>query len=517
MTRASGKVYLVGAGPGDPDLLTRRALKVLARADVVLHDRLIASETLQLIAPQAKLVYVGKKASFHTLPQDDIEQQLVQYARLGKTVVRLKGGDPYIFGRGGEEAECLADAGIDFEVVPGISSALAAPLLAGIPLTHRRYTPSIAIVTGHENTDKPDEIPYQHGRERSASAWVDWEALAKMGTIVFLMGVGNVRANMQKLIEHGKSPDTPAAVIRWASLGRQRTVRATIATLADDIAEQKITAPSVIVIGGVAELSDKLGFFEKRALAGKRIIITRDAAGNAELSEKLRELAADVIDWPTFTYQAKPLTPTLTRELRHISRYDWIFFTSPRGVIFFMRHFLRVHQDVRALAGVKIAVVGAATREALRTYGLEPDLVPRTQTSAGLAKSPVFKRGRALKIFMVQPKDGRREFQNRWGHRHKIFDAVVYRKRDVPPEARTFERVMKKGADWILFFSPSAVASFLRHFPGGQGQEFLKKTRVAVIGKTTAQALREEGVDAVTVAVRPSVEKLLEAISVKLG
>ena len=336
-----GKVFIVGAGPGNPKLLTLRAIECLKQADVILHDRLIPKEVLQLYAPSARYIYVGKKASFHTVPQDEIAKMMEKEARNKKRVVRLKGGDPYIFGRGGEEAEYLADKGISFEVIPGVSSAFAVPSFAGVPLTHREFTPSIAIVTGHENPKKPDTVPYQHGKERKASTWVHWPSLAKMGTVVFLMGVGNLRANMAALKKHGKKGNTPVAFIRWGSLGKQQTVLGTIDTIADQVKEMQLTAPAIIVVGGVAGLSKKLNWFERGSLHGQSFLITRDVEGNQVLADALLQESAHVIRWPSFKFIDLRLSSKAKTELKKISKYDWLIFSSKRAVDSFLKQYIK--------------------------------------------------------------------------------------------------------------------------------------------------------------------------------
>lgn len=508
-SKKTGKVYLIGAGLGPADLLTLRALDRLRRADVILHDRLIPREVLAHAAPHAKLMYVGKKASYHTLPQDEIEERLVRLARQGKTVARLKGGDPYIFGRGGEEAERLADEGIPFEVVPGISSALAGPLFAGVPLTHRRFTPSIAIVTGHENPAKPGVIPYHAGEERAASTWVDWQALSRMGTIVFLMGMGNLRANMQKLMEHGKPGDTPVAAVRWAGLGKQRTVLATVATAADAVLQAGLKSPAVIVVGGVAGLVGKLGFFARGALFGQSILITRDFDSNQVLAAGLRERSAHVIEWPGFKYQEIRRGKGFSRCLKKIARYDWLVFTSRRAVEFFLKKYAKVFSDQRALAQVKIAAVGEETSKALLENRLWVDLVPRVMTSEGLAQASVFKRGKGLQILLPCALDARGGFAQILGTRHRIDVVPIYRKRFLRQDPAEVARVLAKKPDWVIFYSPSALSAFLANFSGGAGTRLLKNTRIAVIGRTTAEHLRGLGIQPDVVALKPHTATLL--------
>jgi len=510
-TTKHGKVYIVGAGPGNPQLLTLRAIDCMKEADVILHDRLIPEEILSTFAPQAKLVYVGKKASYHTLPQDEIEDRLIHEAKKGRRVVRLKGGDPFIFGRGGEECERLHAAGIDFEVVPGISSAFAVPLYAGIPLTHRNYASGITIVTGHENPKK-GEIPYRSGVEREASSWVDWPALAKMGTIVFLMGVGNLRANMSKLLDNGKPGDTPVAVIRWGGIGKQKTVMGTIDSIADLVKARGLKAPAIIVVGGVVEFSKKMNWFEKQAYYGKTFLITRDAENNQKLAQKLQECSAQVISWPSFKVTESRLTPQIKRELKNISKYNWIIFTSKRAVDSFLLKYFKIYGDFRPMTKIKIAAVGKETANRLKQEKLWVDLVPKVSSIQGLIQENVFRRKKGLKIFMPHASDSSDDFIQAYAEKHKIFASVFYHKKTIIQDHQEVIALKNKVIDWVLFYSPSAVDSFLANFKDESGMKILTKSNVAVIGQTTAKHLRKKGVEPKIVSKKSSTKDLLEMI-----
>lgn len=512
MKHKSGKVTLVGAGPGAPDLLTLRAAEALAEADVVLHDRLIAKATLKTFAPKARLIYVGKKASYHTLPQDGIEDLLIAEARKGKNVVRLKGGDPYIFGRGGEEAERLHDEGVDFEVVPGVTSAFSAPLFAGIPLTHRAYTPEIAVITGHENPVKGGASPYREGVERAASSWVHWPTISKMGTIVFLMGMGNVRANMEKLIEHGLDPETPAAAVRWGSLAKQRSVFATVATLADRICDAGLKSPAVIVVGKVVGLAKKLNWFEKKVFYGKTFLVTRSPEDNAVLTRLIEKDAGRVIDWPSYEYTGVRPTAKTVRELKRVSSYDWLVFTSARAVRFFRAAYDAVHSDVRPLSRVKIAAVGARTARELKAEGLWTDLVAKVPSAAGLARERVFAKTKGLRIFLPQAFDARPDFAVASSPRHEIFAAPFYRKRPLRHSEQERAELSTKKVDWTLFFSPSAVDAFLKGAGARRALTLLRSSRIAAIGKTTAAHLRPLGLRAEVVSAKGTAEDVVNCI-----
>lgn len=484
-----GKIYIVGAGPGDVNLLTLRAVECLKHADVILHDRLIPTEALHRFAPRAKLIHVGKKASYHTLEQDEIEDLLVKLARQDKTVVRLKGGDPFIFGRGGEECERLVREGIEFEVVPGISSAFAAPLFAGIPLTHRKFTPNIAIITGHENPDKPGENPYKHGVERGASLWVDWQAVSKMNTIVILMGMGNLRANMQKLMLHGKVHHTPAAVIRWGGLPRQELVLGTIADIADRARDAGLKAPAVIVVGDVVELSPELNWYMKKEKFGKTILITRDAEGNAKLARELTEQGANVIALDSFVYMATPFDSKLKASIKNISKQNWLVFTSERGVEFFLKLFYKVHKDLRVISKIKIAAVGKVTAQCLKENNLWVDLVPKTANAKALAKELLKKK--KSRIAIVGPTDARAELCDILSKRHHVNKLTVYKKKIITHAKSEFEDIISKKIDEVIFYSPSAVEAFLKNFSSRvAGKKWLGDRQVKTIGRTTAKALK---------------------------
>lgn len=507
-------MYIVGAGPGNPQLLTLRAVTCLKRADVILYDRLIPKEVLRQFAPGARLVYVGKKASFHTLAQNEIEDRLVQEAKRGRVVVRLKGGDSFIFGWGGEECERLQREGIAFEVVPGVSSAFAVPLYAGIPLTHRKFTAVVAIVTGYENLTKRG-IPYKSGEERAASSCVDWEALARMGTVVFLMGVGNLRANMKKLIEHGKPADTPVAVIHWGGLGKQKTVLGTMTTIADRVKKAGLKAPAIVVVGGVVSFSKKLNWFERLPLFGRRVLITRDAQANLVLADRLWERGADVIHWPSFSFKEVRTDSKTKTAVKQIRRFDWLVFTSRHGVVWFLKKYCKIHSDLRPLMGLKIAAVGKQTATTLRAHNLWVDVVSKKPSAKGLAGEAVFKRKKGLKILLAQGRDARDEFVRALSGRHKITRVVVYRKQRVKQPARDVEKLRQRGVDWILFFSPSAVDSFLANFKRGEGLKILRRTKVAVIGKTTAKHLRDLGCPPQVISRTVSTEALLRQVQSK--
>jgi uroporphyrinogen III methyltransferase/synthase len=386
----TGTVYLVGAGPGDPGLLTLKAAELIKTADVLIYDYLAAPEILKLAPAGCRLIYVGKKAGCHALPQEEINRLLVREARSGGRVVRLKGGDPYVFGRGGEEALVLARAGLDFQVVPGISSTIAAAAYAGIPLTHRDLSSQAALITGHERPDKTDSAH-------------DWAALAKMGTLVMVMGVAGLDFSCQALIRAGRAAETPAALIQWGTTRRQRTVTADLASLPARARDAGLGAPALLVVGEVVRLRPELNWFEKLPLFGRRLLVTRSRERASRLAALLSELGAEVWERPTI------VTASLAeKEIFHdLAGYDWLVFTSPTGAEIFLRGLMDSGRDARALGTMKIAVIGPGTAEALAPFGLRADLMPAEHAAEGLLAALVSTGLAGRRVLLARAQAGR--------------------------------------------------------------------------------------------------------------
>jgi uroporphyrinogen III methyltransferase/synthase len=460
-------VYLVGAGPGDPGLLTRRGAELLGRADVVVHDRLSAVELLDLAPPAAERIDVGKAPDHHRVAQADINRLLVERGSRGQTVVRLKGGDPFVFARGSEEAQALADAGVAYEVVPGITSALAVPASAGIPVTQRFSSTSFTVVTGHEDPSSGDGS-------------VDWTALARVGgTLVILMGVGRWPAIADRLLAAGLAPDTPAAAVRWGTRPEQHTTRATVATLAD----HPLEAPSVIVVGDVA--AQHLDWFESRPLAGRRVVVTRARAQASGLADRLRELGADVVEAPTIAIAAAADGGrALAAALDRVHEFDWLVLTSPNGVAATFDPHL---PDVRALAGVRVAAVGPGTVDALAARRVVADLVPEQFVAEGLLAAfpmPPDGGGTVLLAQAAAARDVLARGLAEMGWTVEVVEA--YRSVPVAPDARTLARIGT--ADAVTFTSSSTVTNLCRAL----GDEPLPPV-VASIGPVTSATIREHG------------------------
>ena len=490
MTANRGRVFLVGAGPGDPGLLTLRAAELLDSADVVATDALVSADILARVPKQAEVIFVGKRAGAHAVPQADINRLLIEKARAGKRVVRLKGGDPFVFGRGGEEAEELAAAGIAFEVVPGISSAIAGPAYAGIPVTHRAHAAAVTLVTGHESDD---------------SAGIDWSALAALrGTIVFMMGAANLALITKNLREHGMRAAQPAAVIAKATTAEQSVIIGTLADIADRAAG--VATPAIIVVGDVVQLRETINWFESKPLFGKRVVVTRARDQASELRRLLEEAGAQVVEFPLIEIAPPESFESLDEVIEDLADYQWVVFTSTNGVRSFFDR-LRFHgEDARALHDVMIAVVGESTAEELRARGVEPDLVPAKFQSTALL--PLLEQDqRGIRTAIVRAAEGRDELIDELRRRGGEVDlAVAYRTRPVAADVERLDKI-----DIITFTSASTVENFLAA-AGQHGPEILKKARVASIGPMTSDALRKHGREPDVEASSASIESLRDAI-----
>jgi uroporphyrinogen III methyltransferase / synthase len=450
--------YLVGAGPGDPGLLTARALELIARADVILHDRLIPPEALAGARADAQVIDVGKVGGGEQVPQEETTRLLVEHARAGRAVVRLKGGDPFVFGRGGEEAQALRAAGCVFEIVPGVTAGVAAPAYAGIPITHRGLASAVAFVTGHEDPGKPESS-------------VDWAALAAFpGTLVFYMGVRQLPRIAEQLIAHGRDRAEPAAIVERGTLGDQRTVRSTLAALG----EQEARAPAVTVVGPVAALHDELSWLRAGPLSGVTVAVTRARAQASGLAARLRELGAAVVEAPAIRIEP------LAVELPDPRDYDLLVVTSPNGVDALFRHV----RDARSLTGPTIAVIGPGTAAALRARGVEADVVPERAVGESLLEALAERTFR--RALLVRAQEARDVVPDGLRAAGTALDVVALY-RTVPEALGDDARSAALGADWATFTSASSVRFF--HEAAGT----LDGPRIASIGPVTSAALRELG------------------------
>jgi uroporphyrinogen III methyltransferase/synthase len=499
-----GKVYLVGAGPGDPGLITLRGKYLLERAEVLVYDYLANPKLLKYVPKSAKLIYAGKKGGTkHTHTQEEINQMLVDWALAGKTVVRLKGGDPFIFGRGGEELEELVKAGVPFEVVPGVTSATAAATYAGIPITHRGYTASVAFITGHE----------EPGKENSN---IDWSKLATgAGTLVIYMGIKNLPIIVTNLIGNGRDPQTPVAVVRWASTPEQHTVVATLETIVGRVEEEGIKPPALIIVGEVVSLRDTLDWFEKRPLFGKRIVVTRTREQASELVTALESHGAECLEYATIQIAPPDSYDILDEELERLNEYHWILFSSINAVQYFFERLYAKGLDARDLKGPDVAAVGRATADFLLHYGIVADLIPATYTAEGLAES-LLDFGVEGRNVLIPRAVKAREFlpETLRGAGAQVTVAPVYQ--NVPPLGYKEElRAELAGGkiDMVTFTSSSTVTHFLTMLDAGSVDELkglLRGVKIAAIGPVTAKTVTDNGL---SVDVQPETFTLADMVN----
>ncbi|MBI4283941.1 MAG: uroporphyrinogen-III C-methyltransferase, partial [Chloroflexi bacterium] len=470
----AGKVYLVGAGPGDPGLISVKGLTLLTQADVVIYDHLLDERLLDSVRPEAERIYVGKTAKQHAKEQGEINQLLVERAQAGKSVVRLKGGDPFVLGRGGEEAEALQDSHIPFEVVPGISSAIAVPAYAGIPVTHRQMASSFAVITGHEDPSK-------------ASSSINWAKLATaVDTLVFLMGMENLPAIVAQLLEHGRPADTPVAVIQDGTRPEQKTALGSLRNIIAKAREEHLTAPAIIVVGDVARLSEKLRWFDNRPLFGKRILVTRARHQASTLSQLLSAGGAQPIELPAIEIQPVANTEELDRAIANLGCYHWLVFTSVNGVEPFFQRLYNLNLDGRALSGLKIGAIGPATAKALEARGLIPDYVPEAFTSQGLIAG--LSRGNIAGQRFLLPRADIADKELTDGIKQlgaEVDEVAVYR--TVPATAviaQARQMLLSGEIDVVTFTSSSTVSNLMAAFKGEKPP--INRATIACIGPKTA-------------------------------
>ncbi len=508
MSQPKGTVYLVGAGPGDYGLMTLRGAELLRRADVVVYDALVNADLLRLAPATAEIIYGGKRSRDHAIPQEELNQLLVTKAREGKCVVRLKGGDPYIFGRGGEEAQELAAAGVKMEVVPGISSIVAGPNYAGIPITHRDHCSSFTVITGHEDPTKED-------------SQLDYAALARMsGTKVVLMGVERIRRIAEQLIAHGMKDSTPVAMIRWGTTGRQQSIESTLRGIADLVEKTGFAAPAVTVIGEVVKLRKELNWFESRPLFGQRIVVTRTREQASQLSSQLSELGADILEIPTIKLAAPTKGGDLKDAILGLNSYDWAIFTSPNGVEQFFHYFFAAFDDLRDLGGVKIAAVGPATAEKLRQLHLKVELMPeRYVTSEIAAAFQAYESLENLKVLLLRAEVANPELPRELEGLGAIVDDVACYQTVAETEDRNgaAARLLESGADWITFTSSSTVEHFHARFNLPELLAKYPKLRLASIGPETSKALQTLGLKPHVEARKHTIPGLVSAILQKVA
>jgi uroporphyrinogen III methyltransferase/synthase len=494
----SGAVYLVGAGPGDLGLVTLRAKECIEAADVIVYDHLANPEMLSWARETAEIIYAGKRSGQHALSQEQINALLVEKAREDKQVVRLKGGDPFVFGRGAEEAEAIADARIDFEIVPGITSAIAGPAYAGIPVTHRAENSHVTFFTGHEDPAKT----------KSA---IDYAALARLGgTQVMLMGVERIESIAQEMIKHGVREDLPVALVRWATTGRQETLTGTLKDIGQRVVDLGFEAPAVAVFGQVVALRKSLNWYEKRPLSGKRIVVTRTRRQASALSDRLRAFGADVIELPTIRIEPPSDLREFAELVQDAHTYDWIVFTSPNGVTAFFELFFKLYDDARDIGAAKIAAIGPATTQRVKDFHLHVDLQPEEFVAEAVVREFQKQGGvENLRILLAQAEKARDVLPKQLSNLGAIVDeAFAYRTvAETRDDTGARHRLLEEGADLITFTSSSTVENFL-----ALGLPWPKRMQVASIGPITSKTARDHGLKVTIEAHRHDIEGLAESI-----
>ncbi|MBI4825761.1 MAG: uroporphyrinogen-III C-methyltransferase [Nitrospirae bacterium] len=504
MQNKNGKVYIVGAGPGDIGLFTVKGLSCLQKAEVVVYDFHLNSQILNYIKHDAELIYAGKRGGQHAMVQEDINRVLVEKAKEGKVVCRLKGGDPFVFGRGGEEAEALFDNGIKFEVVPGVSSAVAAPAYAGIPLTHRSYASSLAIVPGYEDITKGESS-------------IDWSRLATgIDTIVFLMAVKNIDTVCQRLIENGRKPETPVAVIRWGTRADQKTVVGSLQNIVSLIREKEIRPPAVMVVGDVVKLREKLKWYEDKPMFGQRVLVTRE---HTEGFEPLGELGAELIEFHTIKIVPAEDRTELDKAIDKLEAYNWLVLTSANGVNFFFKRLFE-KRDIRDLKGVRVCAVGTKTASAIQEYGIKVDMVPEEFNSEGLISAftsmsqansadPL----KGVRFLLPRAETARDVFPKRVVEMGGEID-VVTAYRAVKPEihGKRLKRFLKEGKITVATFTSAATFNNFMDMVGDDAESLLDGVAIAVIGPVTARAVEKAGLKVSIMPKEATVEAMVNEI-----
>jgi uroporphyrinogen III methyltransferase/synthase len=509
-------VYLVGAGPGDPGLITVAGAKLLASADVVVYDYLSNPQLLSHCRSNVETIYVGKKAAAHSFTQEGINAVLVEQGRAGKRVVRLKGGDPFVFGRGGEECEALAAAGIAFEVVPGITAAIAAPAYAGIPVTHRDLNSSFTFITGHEKEEEYKDAEAKTRTPGAGASDLDWAAIAKLPCIAFYMGVKSLPRICEKLIAHGMSPAMPAATIRWGTTPRQRTVVGTVGTLATEVSKAGLKPPALTIIGRVVQLRETMNWFERRPLFGQTVVVTRTRQQASDLSERLTQLGASVIEAPTIELAPPNEFSGVDEALRHIANYDWVVFTSANGVAFTKQRLAEHGLDARAFGNAKVAAIGDATARAVREeLFLNVDLCPESFVAEALADALAqgghVKGSRFLLLRADIARPVLRERLQRDGAA-EVNDVAVYETRPASSLPQALLDALDAGeVTWATFTSSSTA----KNFAGLLGPDYVVKlngVKIASIGPITTKTLQELKLEPTLQAETFNVDGLVQAL-----
>jgi uroporphyrinogen III methyltransferase/synthase len=500
--RKSALVYLIGAGPGDPALITLKALRSLQMADCVIYDFLVNTELLQHAPAGAELIYVGKRGGNKSITQEEINALLVQKASAGKLVARLKGGDPFIFGRGGEEAEALAKADISFEIIPGITSGYAAPAYAGIPVTHRDFSASVAFITGHEDPAKTESL-------------IAWDKVATgIGTLVFFMGVANLPEIVSNLLRYGRGPETPIALIQWGTYPNQEVITGTLATIVEQVKSSGLSAPAITIIGEVVRLRDSLKWFETRPLFGKRVLITRPRHQTQEFQMQLAKLGAEVIAFPTIEIHEPGSWKALDEAIREIAQYQWLIFTSINGVETFFKRYRFLGRDLRDLKGIGIAAIGPATEKAIAERGLHVEVLPDQFKAEGLLQSLKGKVLKGARILIPRAKVARDLLPVELRKQGARVDIVEAYETVTPPGGQDrFRQILgERKLDMIVFTSSSTVSNLAEIVKPDSLSALLSGSAIAAIGPITAKTAETLGLQVKVQPRQYSISSLAEAI-----
>lgn len=496
----SGKVYLVGAGPGDPGLLTQKGYLYLSQADVIVYDYLLDEKLLESGLPGAERIYVGKTAGRHAMEQQEINQLLVDKAQEGKSVVRLKGGDPFVFGRGGEEAATLKDNNVPFEIVPGVSSAIAAPAYAGIPVTHRGVASSFAVITGHEDPNK-------------VKSSINWEKLSTgADTLVFLMGVQNLPNIVEQLVEHGRPPETPIALVKDGTRPGQQTVTGTMEDIVVRVKEAKLTSPAVIIVGEVVRLREKLRWFDNRPLFGKRVLVTRSKHQASALSRLLSQHGAQPVEMPLIDIQAVTDTSQLDRAITELDNYNWIIFSSVNGVETFFRRLNSLKLDSRALSNLKVIAVGLTTAGALESRGIVPDYLPGVHTGQGIIDMLSRLNITGQKFLLPRADIADNELSDGISKLGGMVDDIaVYHTVPATGSASQARQILLNGNIDVITFASSSTVDNLMTALNSEPQT-VKSAKIACIGPKTAEMAARAGLTVDILAGEPTIPGLVAAI-----
>ena len=502
MHREKGYVYLVGAGPGDPGLLTLKGREAIAKADVIVYDRLVHPAILAHASPQAELIYVGKSPERHTLKQEEINELLKDKALEGKVVARVKGGDPFVFGRGGEEAEVLAEHSIPFEVVPGITSAIAVPAYAGIPVTHRDCTSTIGIITGNEDPTKEESS-------------IDWAKLATgLGTLIFLMGMANLPKIVGQLLAHGRDGSTPVALIRWGTRPEQETLTGTLADIVEKARAANFSNPAIIIVGEVVKLREKLMWFEKQPLFGRRVVVTRAREQASALTAALQELGAAVMECPTIEIQSPLDWGPVDAAIHSLEDFQWVIFTSVNGVSSFFRRLWDLGYDVRKFYGVKICAIGPKTREALEKYALRVEYMPEEYVAEAVIEGLKEKVRPGERVLLPRADIARKVLAEALAALGAgVTEVTVYRTvKSRRGQEALVAALREKKVDIVTFTSSSTVRNFVELLPAEEREQLLEGVKLVSIGPITTRTAEDLGLKVDVTAREYTIHGLVQAI-----